>query len=139
MEDVHTPSADPLEEDLLDQLVSYPLSAGESENMGFSNPQSESLDQTFGQINSQDSGSADREAKAKVAIPSQTKKNGKDHNRSSIDSKSAGRKNESLTELQLDIQGQEEMMLQSSGTKFRKGSLERQGSYWKNKKRRARK
>ena len=128
---------------MLEQLVTYPLSAGEPENLEFSNPQSESLDQTFGQINSQDSEPADREAKAKVAIPFEAKKSIKednrsikDHKRSSIDSKSAGPKNESLRELQLDIQGQEEMMLQSSGTQFRKSKTV--GSYFKNKKRRAR-
>ena len=120
MEDASTPAADPLDEDLLDQLVSYPLSDGEAENIEFSNPQSESLDQTFGQINSQDSGPADREAKAKVEIPAQKKVDIKDRNRSSYDSNTPGPKNESLTALQLDIQGQEEMMLQSSGTQFRK-------------------
>lgn len=138
MEDASTPAADPLDEDLLDQLVSYPLSDGEAENIEFSNPQSESLDQTFGQINSQDSGPADREAKAKVEIPPQKKVDIKDRNRSSYDSNTPGPKNESLTALQLDIQGQEEMMLQSSGTQFRK-SKDKKGSYFKNKKRRARK
>ena len=71
--------------------------------MGFSNPQSESLDQTFGQINSQDSESADREAKANVAIPFQTKKNIRYRNRSSIDSSGADPKNASFTELQHNI------------------------------------
>ena len=137
MEDATTPAADPLDEDLLDQLVSYPLSDGEAENIEFSNPQSESLDQTFGQVNSQDSGPADREPKAKVEIPPQKKVVIKDHNRSSYDSNTAGPKNESLTALQMDIQGQEEMMLQSSGTQFRKSKTK--GSYFKNKKRRARK